>query len=407
MQATLERALESNSKNKESELSVQESYFDNELRNIELEENIAREKLNEKQQEIQDKTTEQLLLKAEIEGLNEEVDTLDRQIVVKRFGKFPTYFKMTVSAILIMLLSFFFASAFYKIIFESKEYNEAMLQGITPDSPMIFDGDAIQKINDGYGIGYAIFAALFFVIPLLVTNVKLFSRKSKVLEIFMGYIIGIFLFDVVASILINQHTLEIKNMVNGTEESWSIWNALSQGEFWLIFIFGALPLFILKLLIENLWEAYEMSNPENVDRERFLLKNSLKARIINKDAELLTIQNQNDNLKAQLDHIKNNLTSLEDKRIKNSLNRGGKNNELNERFENKIRNLREIYNSFVSSVDSGSRQFMENVVSGRITAFKTGFFLHLTSYYASKIANQKIEELENEYKIWSKQKFGN
>ena len=47
----------------------------------------------------------------------------------------------------------------------------------------------------------------------------------------------------------------------------------------MIFIFGALPLLLTKLLIENIWNAYNKSNPESVDRERFLMRNSLKRKL--------------------------------------------------------------------------------------------------------------------------------
>ena len=79
--------------------------------------------------------------------------------------------------------------------------------------------------------------------------------------------------------------------------------------------------------------------------------------------------------------------------------------ELKERNEKRNKNLREIFNSFISSVDSGNRQFLKDVISGRISAFKTGYYNFLNNYFATKVATNKIESLETANRNWEKRNF--
>ncbi len=79
--------------------------------------------------------------------------------------------------------------------------------------------------------------------------------------------------------------------------------------------------------------------------------------------------------------------------------------ELKERNESRNKNLREVYNSFISSVESGNRLFLRDVISGRISTFKTGFYNWINSYYNPNVATIKIESLENAYNRWINQNF--
>lgn len=405
MTSSLDRAIETNSRDLESDLNLLSKHSLGQKNLIQTQIDTIKERRRSKQEESNKENTELSKIKATVSELNDEIDSLERQIVVREFWTFPTFFKLFLTAAFLLYLVFFFGSAIWKIFFEEAETMKLLTKGITPEAPPLFDANALLKIYSKEGDFYGGIATFFFIIPVLLTSIKLLVPNNKFIEYVIGWIVGIFAIDVVVSILISQHTFEINRLVTGSTQFWSIGTAFKTGEFWLIFIFGALPLFLTKFLIENIWLAHNKSNPELVDRERFLMRNSLKRKLSENTQEMEILKTKISMINSDVEELLKTIAKLEDDKNNIDAFENNKKFELQDRSEKRNKNLREIYNSFIASVDSGNKLFLQNVVSGRITAFKEGFFLHLTSYYHPNVATRKIDNLETAYKNWAKQNF--
>lgn len=405
MTSSLDRTIEANERDLESDINLLTNHSNSQKNQIQSQIDTLKEKKRIKDNEYNIENTEYGKIKAKISELNDEIDNLDRQIVVKKFGTFPTFLKLFLSALFFIYLSVFFGSSVWKIFFEESEIIKLLSKGIVPEAPPIFDANALSKIYSKKGVFFGGIATLFFIIPVLLTNINLLVPNNKYLKFFIGWVIGIFAIDVIVSILISQHTFGIDQLVQGGTDQWTLKNALTSGEFWLIFFFGALPLLLTKYLIESIWLAYNKSDPESVDRERFLIRNSLKRKLSENNQELETYKTKINIILSGNEEIQNLITKFEDEKSILDVIESNKKFELQERSEKKNKNLREIYNSLIASVDSGNKLFLQNVVSGRITAFKQGFFLYLTSLYHPNVATRKIDNLEAAYKAWVKQNF--
>ncbi len=405
MTASLEMAVESNSKDLDSDLNLLNNYCNEKKSIIQTQIDTLKNRVKEKQDDYNKINAEASKIRATITELTDEIDNLDRQIVVRSFWTFPTVLKLFLTTLFFLYLSLFFSSAIWKIFFEEVEVLKLLSRGITPESPPLFDANALVKIFSKKGVFYGAIAALFFLVPVLLTSIKLLNNKNKFIEIAVGWIIGIFAIDVVVAILISQHTYEIKRLLVGGAEKWELGSAFATGEFWLIFIFGALPLFLTKVLIENIWLAYNKSNPESVDREKTLLRNSNRRKLSECQQEYDGFKVKLDSLKSEIDELKANITKNEDEKNEINTYENNKKLELKERNEKRNKNLREVFNSFISSVESGNRQFLKDVINGRISAFKTGYYNFLNNYFATKVATNKIESLETAHRNWEKRNF--
>lgn len=405
MNSSLDRAIETNTLDLESDLNLLSSHSDNQKIQIQEQTDSLREKKYFKQVETNNESSMLSNTKANASGVEDEIDSLDRQIVVREFWVFPTFFKLFLTSLFLLYLSIFFSSAIWKIFFEGNAIMRLLSKGITPEAPPLFDADALVKIYTKKGQFFGAIAALFFIVPVLLTSIKLLVPRNKLIEYLIGWVVGIFAIDIVISLLISQHTFEINRLVTGSKGSWTLLSALQSGEFWLIFIFGALPVFLTKFLIESVWMAYNESIPELVDRERFLQRNSLKRKL----AELMqageVVKTRIDLLDDGMREIVDSLIKLDSAKDEIESYKNNKSHELKERSEKRNKNLREIYNSFIASVESGNKLFLHNVVDGRITAFKQGFFLYLTSYFSQGEAARRIDKIETVHKAWSNQKF--
>jgi len=405
MTSSLDRAIDTNSRDLESDLNLLSKHSLGQKNQIQTQIETFKERKRSKQDEFNKENTELSEIKATVSELNDEIDSLERQIVVRKFWIFPTFFKLFLTTAFLLYLAIFFGSAIWKIFFEKAEIMKLLNKGITPEASPLFDANALLKIFSKKGVFFGCIATFFFIIPVLLTSIKLLVPNNKFIEYAIGWIVGIFAIDVVVSILISQHTFEINRLVTGSTQLWSIGTALKSGEFWLIFIFGALPLFLTKFLIENIWLAYNKSNPESVDRERFLMRNSLKRKLSENTQEMEIFKTKISMINSDMEELQKTITKFEDDKNNIDAFENNKKFELQDRSEKRNKNLREIYNSFIASVDSGNKLFLQNVVSGRITAFKEGFFLHLTSYYHPNVATRKIDNLETAYKNWAKLNF--
>lgn len=405
MTNSLDRAIETNSEELENKIKLVEQSFLGKKEQITSELDILKERKKEKNNNHIDERTELSKIEATINEIEDEIDSLDRQIVVTSFWKFPTVFKLFLMLLFIPYLCLFFGSAIWKIFFEEAIIMQELNRGITPQTPTLFDANALAEIYSTQGIFYTIIATIFFIIPVILSNIKLLAPKNKAVEIIVGWILGIFIIDIVVSLLISQHTFEIRKLVTGGSGVWSFEYALKSAEFWLIFIFGALPLLITKFIVSSIWTAYNNSDSMYVDREKTLLRNSLKRRKVATEQKKLQQELILESLNEQIKEIVSEIEELDAQMIEVSRDENDKILELKENNEKRNNSLKEIYNSFVGSVDSGNKLFLKNVISGRITAFKQGFFLHLTSYFSQLESTRRINRLEEAHKNWIKLNF--
>ena len=60
-------------------------------------------------------------------------------------------------------------------------------RGITPESPPLFDANALGQIFETKGIFFGLVGVIFFIIPVLLTSIKLIVDKNKFIgEIMKG-----------------------------------------------------------------------------------------------------------------------------------------------------------------------------------------------------------------------------
>ena len=344
-------------------------------------------------------------LNSEIEEYAEESDNIDLQLRTQRFWTFPTILKGLVLLVFVLYLVFFFGSAVWKIFFEENAVMDLLLRGITPEAPPLVDANALGKIFSTKGFFFGMLGAIFWLIPVLLVSIKLIKADNKFIEILGGWIIGIFVIDIVVAILISQHTLEIRNLVIGVEKEWTLEEALRSGEFWLIFIFGSLPLFLTKFLVESIYNTYNMSNPEYLDREKFLRKKQLKKKRQAKELDLENIEVEHKKISEKIEEIDSQEAEKQNALINMKAQYADKKLRLQMKMNEKKKNIRDIYNSFDSSVDAGGKKFLQNLTQGRITAYKTGWLLFLNEYFSAQQVSFRSQRIEMLHKEWIEQNF--
>ena len=403
MKTSLDNAISLNNNVSEKNIELLNQKFDNDksliLEKIETE----KSRKNQKLEELNSIKLNYEIKTNEISNLNNQKNSLDIDLITEPFWNLQGFLGVFVLMLLLTYLSFYIGSAFWKMFFENNEIVKLTSAGIEPENPPIFDANALTKLYNKKGFIYGLLGTFFFIVPLSLTILKLFPKVPMYISI-SGKIVGLVVIDIIVSILINQHTFDLNNQLNGLSGKWSMSSALTSADFWLIFILGLIPFFITSILIEQLWISYKNSQPKYINREKNILRKQLEESVLLKKSELIIVNNQIENLNNEIkdksDIIKRSEDSLQS--FKEDIN--NKINELKLETADKKHRLNEIYNGFLSKVDTGT-VILEEVINGRIIAFKEGFFDPITSTYLPEIAREKINSLEKNYENWKSQNF--
>jgi len=326
-----------------------------------------------------------LQINKEIEKNKLEKKALEQSFIVKPFWNLGTSLSTLFLVILTFYLSFFFASAVYKVLFEYNIIQNSMEAGVRPGLPELFDANAIVKIFRLKGAFFGFVGLIFFVFPVALSNIKLFGSKNKLVNglMFWG---GLLIFDVVVAAMIAKNTDEIKSLLIGKESQLQFWEVVKHGEFWMIFMFGMIPLIITHYVVEKIFHSYKNSQRDLVDAEKNRKIQFLEEEMIelNFDKESIGIK-----IKEKEDAIsecKTKITSLETEI--NSVQ-----NQIETRYAEMQKQIKAIVDDFNARILSG-KIFTDVILDSVISNYKSGFIEYLPEFYSTEEVSIRVREIE-------------
>jgi hypothetical protein len=372
--------------NKEREINTLKREFD-------IENNQLKTRLEGLKKELNllfsgdDKTSERGLLQTnkDIEKNKLEISSLEEDFIIKKFWSLGTILSLLGLSMFVFYLSIFFASAIYKVFFEGNVIQASLEAEITPPMPQIVDANAIIKIFSSEGSLFGIMAMFFFLIPVLLSNLKLIGSEKKWVNVTFFWI-GILVFDIVVSTLVAINTDKIEKLLKGGTSQMEIWEVVKHAEFWLIFVFGMIPLIITHYLIEFISKAYKSSQRELVDTLKYTKIKFLKNQMIDLDSEKLLITKKINEKESEIKANENEMDSLE-KILNNQIK------SVESKFDNLLQQIKDIFYDFNTQIQSG-KIFTTVILDGVITSFKTGFIEYLPSFYSDIEVANRVRDIE-------------
>lgn len=326
-----------------------------------------------------------LQINKEIEKNKLERRTLEQSFIVKKFWTFGTVCITLGLAIFAFYLSIFFASALYKVFFEGNEIRASLEAGINPGLPQLVDANAITKIFRQQGKLFGFIASLFFLIPVLLSNLKIIGSKSRTVNNLLFWV-GLLIFDILVAAMVAFNTDEIKSLLIGKESTIQIWDVVKHGEFWLIFVFGMFPLILTHFFIDNITNTYKHS-------QRYLVDGEKNRKIQLLDIEMIDLNSE----KGQLTNWVNEKENLLNQQMAKILSLETEINNLQTRIENRYSELqnqiKSIFDDYSARIVSG-KIFTDVIFDSVITAYKSGFIEFLPEYYATDVVANRVKEID-------------
>lgn len=326
-----------------------------------------------------------LQINKEIEKNKLERKILEQSFVVKKFWNLGTILSTLFLVILAFYLSFFFASAVYKVLFEYNVIQTSVEAGIRPNLPELFDADAIVKIFKQKGAFFGFVGMIFFVFPVALSNIKLFGSKNKWINALMFWV-GLIIFDVVVAAMIAKNTDEIKSLLIGKESQLEFWEVVKHGEFWMIFMFGMIPLIIVHYVIDKIFNAYKNSQRDLVDAEK-----NRKIQFL--DEELIDLNSEKDSLTIKVKEKEEVINQQNTKVLNLETEINNRQTQIENRYAEMQNQIKAIYDDFSARIVSG-KIFTDVIFGSVISAYKSGFIEFLPEYYATDEVTKRVQAIE-------------
>ena len=326
-----------------------------------------------------------LQINKEIEKNKLEKKALEQSLIVKPFWTAGNILISFLLFIFTCYLLVFFASALYKMLFESDVIRNSMEAGVTPVLPKLVDANAIIKIFRQQGGLFGFIGMIFFLFPILLSNIKLLGSERKSLNNLLFWV-GLLVFDVIVAGMIAINTDEMKCLLVGKESQLAIWEVVKHGEFWMIFMFGMVPLIIIHYLIENITNAFKNSKREFVDSEKARKIQVLDEEMIDLNADKEFMSNKIKEKSDSISEMKSKITSLETE-INNVQN------QIENRYSELQKQIKSIFDNFNARVISG-KIFTDVILDSVISSYKSGFIEYLPEYYATDEVSNRVREIE-------------
>ncbi|MCO5231821.1 MAG: hypothetical protein M9958_11780, partial [Chitinophagales bacterium] len=228
-------------------------------------------------------------------------------------------------------------------------------------------------------------AALFFLIPTLLSNLKIIESKNKIVNSLLFWV-GILIFDIMVAVMVAINTDEIKCLLVGKESDLQLWEVVKHGEFWLIFVFGMFPLILMHFLIDNITNAYKNSQRDLVDGEKNRKIQLLDEDMIDLNSEKEQLTNK---IKEKEEAI--NLQKIEVLNLETEINK--LQTQIDNRYSELQNRIKAIYDDFRARITSG-KIFTDVIFNSVISAYKSGFIRFLPEYYATEEVANRVNEID-------------
>lgn len=381
----------------ESEFSAEQENLTRQITNVKADINCRQKELDTI---IENKVKPK---EEEVEQYKNRIKEAEEDTILPKFKWYEFIPTALVVGFLFLYLMVFYSSAAYILIFSEADAQEARLEGITLSQPEVFHPNALSLTLDQEGLAL-IFILLFPFIPISFSLIGLFIRQ-KWLTWLVSIVAGFLIVDGAIAYKVAQSIHEVSYLIGRVDTEWEFSMVFSDPNFWLVFIFGALGLILLKFAFEKFLSFFREK-----DADFKLLKNKRLVerynRIIDRLKEEIREQNEKVSAKEEdviqlnkdLDNAETQLTNLPARKTL-QIDKYKSEATINEQT---IEQITDIYKSHI---ENNNIPLSVDAIKDRISIFLEGWNDFLHEEYAVKKAIDKSRLAHETALMWQNDKL--
>lgn len=393
----------------QSDLKISQLESANRLRvnNLQLEVADFESKISLNKSKIE-KIQEHDIVNQEIEKkqIQEEIDRIHVEFVRPKIRLYELIPTSLINIGLIVYLFLFYSSAAYILLFSKADFEEAQLNGIKIPPPEVFNPQALSMAADKGG-GAVLMLVLFVFIPLTLATVnrlikshEYFSKLSQTSTRITTYLAFI-LVDAFIAYSVTKSIYDIARRRGDVLVEWEFSMIWSNPNFYLVFVMGALGLFLFDLAFEKLMITFEERNPDHEERRRVKI-------IAQKNDQIKQLSKKQESLNEQVQLLNEENTGFrqeiikkkqEVEQIENLLKSDITAIKSKERIEmDSIERISDIYKTHVMN-----DQYAVSVhaIRDRVNTFLDGWITYLNDTFSVKRAREFTNQSNQQLEVWS------
>lgn len=389
-----------------------------EKQNLDSDINSLTAKIEEKRLQIASNNNTRIpFIESKIVALKQKIRELEVEFVRPNTNK-PVMIILGATTLLLALYIFvFYSSVAYIFIFSKEEINEMMLLGAAnTESPEVFNPHAISKIGKK-GVGGILFLFLFVAIPLALGMYKVFKdlfeieqkagtqqqtiwQKTKAAFVDNLGIILIIVVDIFIAYKVSKNINDIELLTNKTDQRLSLSTVLFDSNFWLVFILGALGVFLFGFFFEKLLNQINERNLSFQQQKNKYTVGIHQSEINEYQEQINKIQLENDALQTELFTLQvtkeEKIAKVQHLPIQQNERVGALQHQLLT-FKERISNIGQIYKS---QIDNDKLPISKAEMENRVNIYMEGWSKYLYEVYAILKAEAKTREAVSECETW-------
>lgn len=345
------------------------------------------------------------IIAAEKDGteIEERIVQLDLTSVKPKFKWYEFIPILTLSLGILFYLFVFYSSAVYILLYSEAEAKEAVLKGVMPSPPQVFEPNALNGImqKGGYAIG---FTFLFVFIPLAISVISKLARNSIIGKPVFMFVLS-FALDAFIAYKVSAAVYDIKILTGDVSEPWKPLMALKEPNFYLVFLLGSLGLWIFNALFNKFISIFEERNPDiralqlklQKEREKEILgRNNVRISLLKESVE--TYNRELIKIKNETLVVESRLAEFPNKRIQRL-------EQSALEFENNKKMLSDITVIYISHIENDILPISLDSMKDRINIFLEGWNGFLNDEYAAIKAQEKTKLAFDMVTMWQQEKL--
>jgi hypothetical protein len=345
-------------------------------------------------------------IEKEKESIKQEIEALDTEFVKPGFKWFEFIPNVIFTIGFLCYLFLFYSSAAYILIFSSADAKSDRLAGIKTTPPEIFDANALSKASDK-GLVAVLILCLFVLIPVVLSIVNKYLRDHSYFKkwpegrVRLLTYFSFIMVDAFIAYSVTKSIHDVEYLTGTIDDIWEFTMVFSSPDFWLVFVMGALGLFLFDLVYEKLMAIFEERNPdidEMRKKKRVKLKKEVIKQLTKDQSELKDkIHEHRELITSGTQEKLKNLQSIEQLRSKEAMDIASI--ESNQQIQ--IESIQRITDIYKSHIENDNYLISIHAMKDRINTFLDGWVQYLYEVYSVSKASGIIRESNIEAEKWS------
>lgn len=347
------------------------------------------------------KNTEIKSKKDEIEKSKSKITEKKLEFIQPKYKLFELIPSLIINFSLLVYLFLFYSSAGYILTFLENDMKIADANGIQLNVG-VFNPNAIPNaLNHGFWGLLMILVSFILPISFAISNTFV---KNKIVSGFLTYGIGLFAIDFFISLKVSQILWQADILSNKRDlnDHWSSNALLSDSNFYLTFVLGALALIIFKFTYKHLIEQFAEKNPSimvqrnNVEID--LIKEDIKSlenEIVSLELAISELNTSNLTLNQKIKQGEYTLSNIESKKLFEL-------EQLEIAHNTTLQFVENVTAVVLNKIENNNTKLSISAFRDRCASFFEGWNNFLHEHYSQELAAEKSFKAQTIYHDYTK-----